>query len=231
MKTKSLSDNILLVSSKSEVITSFRGPLIQYQIVQSIDRDKSLLRRWIVFSQGKRSVLPKYLFGKLLWDELNVMERTILFHLPEVTNDLTIFLSLKALNLGVSKRDLRRRLEKSPFPELRFITRQAYLSIKGSVQFFFKQETINIRRVEKYSGYTKHYKDKGSLGLEREFYLSDVLDPYEIVSEATLLQYLTVGEFPLLGGVAHYPDDGSKKSRNGPQEISAKDAKSPSPKK
>lgn len=207
MKRKPLSDNFLLVPSRSEVLTSFRGPLIQYSIVESIDRDKSTLRRWIVFSQGKRSTLIRYLYGKLLWDELNTLEKRILFILPEVTNDLTIFLSLKALNLGVSKRDLRRRLEKSPFPELWFISRQSYLSIKGCVQFFFKFEEINVRKVKKYSGYTKHYKDKGSLGPEREFYFSDILDPYENVSEEILLQYLSVGEFPLLGGVAHYPDE------------------------
>lgn len=207
MKRKSPSDNFLLVSTRSEGLTSFRGPLIQYSIVESIDRDKSTLRRWIVFSQGKRSTLVRYLFGKLLWDELNTMEKRILFCLPEVTNDLTIFLSLKALNLGVSKRLLRARLERSPFPELWFISRQSYLSIKGCVQFFFKFEEINVRKVKKYSGYTKHYKDKGSLGPEREFYFSDVVDPYENVSEETLLLYLSVGEFSLLGGVAHYPDE------------------------
>jgi hypothetical protein len=157
------------------------------------------------------------LFGKLLWDELNAMEKRILFCLPEVTNDLTIFLSLKALNLGVPKRHLRSRLEKSPFPELWFISRQQYLSLKGSVHFFFKFEEINIRKVKKYSGYTKHYKDKGSLGIEREFYLSDLMDPYENVSEETLLLYLSVGKFSLLGGVVHYPDDGPREPKRTPR--------------
>jgi hypothetical protein len=135
------------------------------------------------------------------------MEKRILFCLPEVTNDLTIFLSLKALNLGVSKRILRKRLEQSPFPELWFISRQSYLSIKGCVTFFFKFEEINVRKTKKYSGYTKHYKDKGSLAPEREFYFSDILDPYEIVSEETLFTYLSVGEISLLGQVVRLPDD------------------------
>jgi hypothetical protein len=135
------------------------------------------------------------------------MERKILFSLPEVTNDSTIFLSLKALNLGVSKRDLRYRLEKSPFTELRFISRQQYLSIKGCVQFFFKLEEISVRRTPKFSGYTKHHTDKGSLGPEREFYFSDILEPFESVSEEILLKYLSVGSFSLLGGVVQIPDE------------------------
>lgn len=206
MKHKPLSA-ILLVSNQSEVLTSFRGPLISFPIVYSIDREKGILRRWIVFSQGKRSTLIKYLFGKLLWDELNSIEKKILFSLPEVTNDSTIFLSLKALNLGVSKRDLRYRLERSPFPELKFISRQQYLSIKGCVQFFFKFEEINARRTPKFSGYTKHHTDKGSLGPEKEFYLSDVMEPYESVSEEILIHYLSVGNFSLLGGVVQIPDE------------------------
>lgn len=213
MKNKSLSA-IFLVSKQSEALTSFRGPLLTFPIVQSIDREKSTLRRWIVFSQGKRSTLVRYLFGKLLWDELNAMEKEILFHLPEVTNDLTMFLSLKALNLGTSKRILRKRLENSPFPELKFISRQSYLSIKGSVRFVFKFEEINVRKVKKFSGYTKHHKDKGSLGPEREFYFSDILDPYENVSEETLFKYLSVGIYSLLGEELHFPEE-DQKVRNG----------------
>lgn len=207
------SSAILTVSSRSEVLTSFRGPLITFPILISVDREKAVLRRWIVFSQGKRSVLVRYLFGKLLWDELSSFEKRILFSLPEITNDITIFLSLKALNLGISKRDLRKRLELSPFPELKFISRQQYLSIKGRVQFFFKLEEINLRKTRKFSGYTKHHRDKGTLGIEREFYFSELLDPYENVSEEILLSYLSVGSISLLGGVVLYPDELPKEAK------------------
>jgi hypothetical protein len=105
------------------------------------------------------------------------------------------------------------RLEKSPFPELRFISRQQYLSIKGRVQFTFMFEVISLRKTAKFSGYTKHHKDKGSLGLGREFYFSEILDPYENVSEETLLSYLSVGSFTLLGGVVHFPDEGPKRPK------------------
>jgi len=204
---QNFNSSVFLVSRPSEVFTSFRGPLKQYQIVQSINREKGTLRRWIVFSQGKRSTLVKYLFAKLLWDELNSYERMILFSLSEVTRDITIFLSLKALNLGIPKVKLRERLRNSPFQELKFISRQSYISIKGRVNFFFYEEEINLRKTPKYSGYTKHYKDKGSLAPEKEEIFSEVLEPYENVEEEILLNYLTVGEFSLFGGSILIPEE------------------------
>lgn len=203
--------NFILASKPSEVFTSFRGPLVSFPIVKSIDREKGILRRWIVFSQGKRSTLIKYLLGKLLWDELNSIESSLFWYLPEITNDRTIYLSLKALALGLSKSLLRKRLEKGEFLGFKFITRQQYLTIKGRVNFFLMEETISLRSVPKFSGYTKHHKDKGSLGTEREFYLSEILDPCNDVSDDILLKYLTVGEFTLFGGVVFHPDDEHKK--------------------
>jgi len=172
--------------------------------LKSIDREKGVLRRWIVFSQGKRSTLVRYLFGKLLWDELNSLEQSIFWHLSEITLDRTIYLSIKALVLGVSKKDLRKRLEKGSFLDLKFISRQQYLTIKGRVNFFFLEEVINLRRTPKYSGYTRHYKDKGSLRPEREF-ISEVFDPTNDVNEEIILNYLTVGEITLFGGVVLSP--------------------------
>lgn len=204
---------IFLVSSRSDVITSYRGPLISFPIVKSINHETGVLRRWVVFSQGKRPALVKYLFGKLLWDELTKVELDVWWHLREITKDPSIYLSLKALVLGVSKRDLRKRLINSPFPELKAPSRQQYLSVKGQVSFFLKEETLILRKPTKFSGYTKHYKDQGSLGTNREYYFPEILEPYENVSEEILLQYLTVGEFSLFRGEVSYPDDGQKRPK------------------
>lgn len=203
--------NVTLASRRSEVLTSFRGPLIEFPIVKSINREKGTLRRWIVFSQGKRSTLVKYLFGKLLWDELNSFEQSVFWHLREITEDRTIWLSLKALSLDVSKRNLRRRLEKGMFLGFNFISRQQYLTIKGRVNFFFLEEEIILRKTPKYSGYTKHYKDKGSLRPEREF-LSEVLEPVSDISDEIMLTYLTVGEITLFGGSVLLPDEFPKRN-------------------
>lgn len=192
---------ITSVSKPSEVLTSFRGPLIKYPIVISINREKGTLRRWIVFSQGKRSTLVKYLWAKLLWDELNTIESTIFWNLKEITSDTTIYLGLKALAFGISKKLLRQRLQDGEFLGFKYISRQSYLSIKGRVNFFFLEEEISLRKSPKYSGYTKHYKDKGSLGLEREDYLSEIFDPVCDISVDVMYTFLTVGEVSLFGGV------------------------------
>lgn len=195
-------------------LSSFKGPLHSFTINESIDRTNGVLRRWIVFSSGKRSTLVKYLKAKWLWDELSTVEAKLFWVLPEILNDLTMYLCLKAFALGTSKRDLRRRLEHSPFTELKFISRQQYLSIKGRLNCFFKQEVVNLRRTPKYSGYTKHYKDKGTLGQRRDYFVSEVTEPIIDVNESIILEYLTVGEISLFGGVVLHPDE-AQKGRNG----------------
>jgi len=126
-----------------------------------------------------------------------------------VTDDVSIYLILKALNYGTSKQLLRKRLENSPFPELRYISRQQYISIKGRVNFFFFEEEINLRRTTKYSGYVKHHTDQGSLRSGSDI-LAEVLDPFENCDEKLLFSYLTVGEFSLFGGAVLYPDENQK---------------------
>lgn len=121
-----------------------------------------------------------------------------------------MFLSLKALNLGVPKSLLRERLKNSPFPELKYISRQQYISVKGRVNFFLKEEEINLRKTPKFSGYTKHHNDKGSLGTERDSYISEILEPFENIDEEVILEYLTVGRFSLFGGEIFYPEEGQK---------------------
>jgi len=152
------------------------------------------------------------LFGKLLWDNLNTEETRVFWHLTEITSDRTIYLSLKALVQGVSKRDLRRRLEKAEFLSLWFVSRQQYLTLKGRVNWIFLEETINLRKTPKYSGYTKHYKDKGSLGPGRDI-VSEILEPVYDISDEIILSYLTVGEISLFGGVVLHPEDEPKSSK------------------
>lgn len=192
-----------------------RGPLHRYPIVISINRDKGTVMRWLCFSKGKRRTLLKYLFGKLIWDELSNFERTVFFTLQEVTEDFTIYLSLKALILGTNRRDLRKRLENGHFLGFWFVTRQQYLSIAGEVDFFLIREELHPRRTTKYSGYTKHYKDKGSLRPHVETYVPETDEPIESIPDKLMLEYLTVGKIPFFQGEGiGYPEDGQL-ARNG----------------
>lgn len=193
------------VINVSEAYASLSGPLNQFHISLSINRNTGLERRLTVISQGKRSVFVRYLWGKLLWDELNNQEMRIFWMLPDITSELSIYLGLKALALGLSRKLLRKRLQNGKILGFKFITRQQYLSIKGQCDFFFKEEIVILRPVTKYSGYTKHYKDKGSLGPPREYYLSEAVSLDVSIENDILLQYLVVGEIPLLGGVINLP--------------------------
>lgn len=190
------------------------GPLHQYSIDFYINRDKGIVRRWNVFSQGKRSTLVNYLFGKLLWDELNRFEKTIFFNLSEITSDFTIYNTLKAIVLGTSKKDVRKRLENGSFLGLNYISKDRYLMIKHRVNFFFLAEEVSLRRVTKYSGYTKHYKDKGSLRPHIETYVSPSTVFFTNISERTVIEYLTVGKIPFFQGEGvFYPEDANKQKR------------------
>jgi len=205
----------MMVSKQGEeLISSFRGPMIRYKIVKSIDRNKGTICFWSVFSQGKRRTLVRYLWGKLLWDELNSLEREVFWHLSEITLDKTIYLGLKALAFGISKKLLRERLEKNPFGLSR-ISRQQYLSIKGSVNFFFKQEEVILQAVPKYSGYARHHNDKGSLrSFEREVSFSPIFDPLYDEMLKIIFEYLTVGVITLFhGGVVFHPEEAKKQKR------------------
>lgn len=189
----------LLASNRSEAFTSFRGPLSTFNVIISVDRNKGFLRRWVVLSQGKRITLIQYLFGKLLWDELNSIEKELFWNLDEVTRDVTIFNTLRALNAGTPRKLLRERLEKGSFLGLWFITRQQYLTLKGRVDWILYKETINLRKVPKYSGYTKHHNDHGSLAPAREEIFSELLEPYEDMDESSIFDFLTVGELGFRG--------------------------------
>jgi len=153
------------------------------------------------------------LFGKLLWDELNSQESRVFWVLPEVTTDLTIYLSLKALAFGLSRSLLRKRLESGQILGFKYISRQTYLTLKGRVNFFLIEEQVTLRRTAKFSGYTKHYKDKGSLAPERDEIISEILDPIIDVSEELLYEFLTVGKIPLFGGSVPYPEDDPIRSK------------------
>ena len=204
-----ISPVIKSASRLSEVYTSFHGPMNQYQIVQYIDREKRTLRRWIVISSGKRSTLIRYLFGKLLWDNLNSLEQRVFWSLTEITTNQSIYLSLKALAENFEKKVIRKNLLNAPeFLGLEGISRQQYLTLKGRVNCIFKEETISLRKGPKFSGYTKHYKDKGSLGTGRDWLISEVLEPFLDVQEEIKYYFLTVGKLPPLGSGIALPDDG-----------------------
>jgi hypothetical protein len=195
---------------------NFRG-FVEFTIERNIDRNKGISWRWNVLSLGRRSILVDYLWGKFLWDELTKFEKEVFFTLPEITKEKSIYLGLKALAFGISKSEIRERLEYlSNFGFIKFITRQQYLSIKGQVKFVFIEEKFTLQKSPKYSGYTKHYKDKGTLTKVKPEMISELTEYYyDENNDELLFHFLTVGDIILLSQWMYFlPDDGPKKVRN-----------------
>jgi len=145
----------------------------------------------------------------LFWDELTELERDILFYLPEVTQfpQLQILQSIQRVGKVATRRRYNQICTRFKLPT---ITRQQYLSITKQSTFLFLGIERKLPKGPKYSGYTKHYRDQGSLGSgDREFYLPEI-DPLPLIDEEEFLHLLTVGDSHWV----HSPEDDSNKNRN-----------------
>lgn len=202
MNTKTFS----ITSDPSQVQKWIRSQRrhFQYPITISIDYNKGLIERWTVFSQGKRSTLVRYLFGKWLWDELTSEEWRVFILLPEVLSDYKIFIPIsKNINESIPKKIIRKRLEDlSKIMSIIYLTKQQYKSISSQSNFLLYENRSRLAKTPKFSGYTKHYKDKGNLPREKTLMPSETLEFEEIDdSIQTIFSfYLTVGKIFLPSG-------------------------------
>jgi hypothetical protein len=117
------------------------------------------IKRWIVISSGKRSVLIRYFFLKFLYDELTRKEYQIFLSFPEVTNIIPIFFALRARIIKIDKITIRKILEFVDFSNFSKISREEYQGLK-QIQYSFEEKLYPpIKKPKPYSGYSKGYKD------------------------------------------------------------------------
>jgi hypothetical protein len=118
------------------------------------------IKRWIILSSGRRSVLIRYLFLKLVYDELTRSEMAILLSFNESTTIKSIFYALKARTLGIHKKLIRKILEAVTIdPNFPSPTREEYLGIKQIHLSISEKVSSPIEKPKPYSGYSKGYKD------------------------------------------------------------------------
>lgn len=176
--------------------------------------------RIFVSSSGDRKTVLKKLFLKWLWDELTSEEMELFICLPETIGTPVIFACLQARARGIPKKLIRNRLNKiivlnllgekiTPF------TRERYLSLK-QVRITLKKIRIPARPLTRYSGYTKNYKDKGTLRNDVNYFTSKIFE--EDVNEEKeifILHLLTVGRLEILGREINldYPDESKRTKR------------------
>jgi len=157
-----------------------------------------------------------FLFLKWLWDELSSQELQFFLNSPEFFKDPRIESSFRARAYGTPKKEIRERLNK--YLELVGERTFSHNRFRGSQRLFLLLELQEVFFVPtpKFSGYTRHHKDKGSLrngDIEsplEEFTYEEFSDKFEF-----WFHLLSVGEVrSTIRNVYLYPEDVSKKKRN-----------------
>jgi len=176
---------------------------------------KGVGSRWLVRSSGRRSTVVNFLFLKWLWDELSSQELKFMFNLPEFFKDPRFESSFRARAYGTPKKEIRERLNKylsligeHPFDYERYRGMRGLFLLLELQEFYFPP-------TPKFSGYTRHHKDKGSLRSRSEdplelFTFEEKVDRFEF-----WFHLLSVGEVrSTIRNVYLFPEESSKKKRN-----------------
>lgn len=135
----------------------------QFRIrTNNIFNKNGVLKRWIVYSVGKRSSLIRHLFLKLIYDELTKEEMNLLLSFNESTSNKSIYFAILAKRRKIPRKIVRKVLETVQIDKTKLPTRNEYLSSK--ISFTIKSETSpSIEKPKPYRGYSRGYKDgKGS---------------------------------------------------------------------
>jgi len=138
-----------------------------------------------------------------------------MFNLPEFFKDPRIESSFRARAYGTPKKEIRERLNKylkligeHPFAYERYRGMRGMFLLLELQEFYFSP-------TPKFSGYTRHHKDKGSLRSSSEdplelFTYEEKVDKFEF-----WFHLLSVGEVrSTIRNVYLFPEESSKKKRN-----------------
>lgn len=165
------------------------------------------IERLVVLSRGKQQSWENFLIAKLFYDNLTSLEWEVLYR-SKIIGRKEVYLGLKALNI-LPKRLVVERLNKlTQFGMLRMPERQWYIGCKTQLVSFLVREKIQTRSFQKYSGYTRHYHDHGSLRGEDIVFPLDSDEEF-CFQDDLIYHFLTVGSFPFWESNSS-PEDGFK---------------------
>lgn len=180
-------------------IPRFSGPFKTFSVSKSTNRETGIEIRLLVYSQGSRAKVVKYLWLKYLWDELTKEEFELFLILPETLNSEVKIAVLRSL-LIYGKKIIRERLVK--VEDLLGLESSARIKYQGykRLDVEIKQITRRLKRVPKFSGWVRSLSAVGSKrpGGPRELEpLAIIENDYE-EKEFDWYTYLTVGELEIL---------------------------------
>lgn len=171
------------------------------KLVVSTDRENGIGDVLVILSSGRLPTVERYVFGKWLWDELTIEEMEFFLALPSTLTNPITYACLRARANGVPKVQIRERLNRIPF-KVTFPSRQQYISLKQLSVTVIRQ-TLILRKVPKYSGYSRHHNDKGSINpfqLEGNFIPTETMVPSNVCEEKLIFDFLVTGELNLFSG-------------------------------
>lgn len=183
----------------------FRGGYRTISVSVSTNREKGTKEVFLVYSQGSRGAIQKYLWYKFLWDELTKQEMELFLTMPETLIDPIKYAALRAC-LIIGKKKVRDRIVTTPFlDEKDKPTRTRYQGIKG-FRIEISRETRKLPKVPKFSGWIRSSSTKGSKRPGGPSFLEPLAineDDYNDFS-FDWYSYLTVGESYLQNSAGMY---------------------------
>lgn len=186
---------LFIIMTERPGFPRFKGPYKTFSVAISTNREHGTESRLLVYSQGSRAKVIKYLWLKFLWDELSRQEMKLFLYLSEVLNNPLKYAALRATILK-GKKQVRERIENCPFlPEEDKPLRINYQGIRCLNVEIYEFER-RLPKVPKYSGWIKSSSSKGS----KRSRGSSFLDPLAIIENDyedivfDWYSYLTVGD-------------------------------------
>jgi hypothetical protein len=178
------------------IIPKFHGPFRSFRIGLNTNREKGTQDNFVVYSQGSRHSVQKYLWLKFLWDELTKEEWKLFLAMPETLKSEIKYSALRAVLL-IGKKEIRNRLINCPFLDDQDRPyRNRYQGIKG-LEVEIHNESRKLPKVPKFSGWIKSSSAVGRKSSKKSPVFTEPLGIIENDYETIVFDwyyYLTVGE-------------------------------------
>jgi len=151
--------HLITQNEKTRRSPRFRGGFFTWRSTIFTDQENGVKAVFLVFSSGKREVVKRYLWLKLVWDQLTKVEFELFLTLLKDSDYL--YWSFLKLLVFVPKKILRKNLVKNEIKlKLPASTRESYIGYLR-INIEIQKEFRNLPKPPKFSGYVRSLAAKG----------------------------------------------------------------------
>lgn len=137
----------------------FHGRFFTWRVTRFTNQENGVKAVFLVFSSGKREVVKKYLWHKLVWDQLTKIELELFLVLLR-DSDYAYWSFLKLL-VFVPKKILRKNLNAAETKlGLPITNRESYLGLQR-LDIEIQEEIRNLPKPPKFSGWIRSLSSRG----------------------------------------------------------------------